>query len=194
MDPVVQMVMEASSKCEPCLERNISEEKVSTFPLFLIHPLLSVWFYSFILEGSLFPGTYSSLTEHSLATVPVALGKNRAYSHCACFPLETFHPVYIILYMAPSHATTSCKNISSYILTMSGLFNDWIQGHQEITYDSVDCLPQADLGILGPLREGSYFAFLEETLKIITCPMLITYLLCCFSQWQENYPAKFQYW
>lgn len=52
----------------------MSEEKVSTFPLFLFQPLLSVLFYSFTLEGSLFPGTYSSLTEHSLARVPVALG------------------------------------------------------------------------------------------------------------------------
>lgn len=33
---------------------------------------------------------------------------------------------------------------------MSGLFNDWIQGHQDITYDSVDGLPQVDLGGLGP--------------------------------------------
>lgn len=47
--------------------------------------------------------------------------------------------------MAPSHATTSCKNISSYTLTMSGLFNAWIRDCQKITYDSVDCLLQGDL-------------------------------------------------
>lgn len=28
--------------------------------------------------------------------------------------------------------------------------NDWIQDHQEITHDSLDCLPQADLGGFGP--------------------------------------------
>lgn len=138
-----------------------------------------------------------------MAPVPVALGKNRAYSHCACFPLEIFHPVYIILYVAPSHAITSCKNTSSYTLTMSSLFNDWIQSHQEITYDSVDCLPWADLRFFGLAkpsllnREGTYFAFLEETLKILFCPMLITYLLCCFHNGRKinfGVPAKFQYW
>lgn len=98
--------------------------------------------------------------------MPVALGKNRAYSHCACFPLETFHPVYIILYMASSHATTSCKNTSSYTLTMSGLFNGWIQGHQEITCDSVDCLPWAGLGgFLPDTENGAILSFWRKSLK-----------------------------
>lgn len=86
--------------------------------------------------------------------------------------------------MAPSHATTSCKNTSSYILTMSGLTNDWIQGHQEVTYDSEIVFLRQVWGAWAQHREGSYFGFLEETLKILISPMLIAYFLCCFSQWQ----------
>lgn len=181
MDPAVQITVESSSKRQPCLERNINEQKVSS--LFLFQPFLSVLFYSFTLEGSLLPGMYSSLTEHSLATVPVALGKNRAYSHCACFPLETFHPVYIILYMAPSHATTSCKNISFYILTMSGLLMTGSKTIKKLPMILQTVFLRQIWGVLAQHKKGNYFAFLEETLKIPISPMLITYLLCCFSPW-----------
>jgi len=153
--------------------------------------------YSFTLEGSLFPGTYSSLTEHSLATVPVALGKNRAYSHCACFPLEIFHPVYIILYMAPSHATTSCKNISSYTQTMSGPFNDWIQDHQQITYDSVDCLPVVDFGGVGPAQRRELFClFGGDTQKSSFLPCSFHTFFAAFHNDKNisfGVPAKLQH-
>lgn len=51
-------------------------------------------------------------------------------------------------------------------LTMSGLFNGWIQGHQEITCDSVDCLPRANLGVFLPnIEKGDILPFWRKSSK-----------------------------